>query len=815
MVFKALDTRLNRSVAIKALPPACLADSERKRRFLHEAKAASALNHPNIVIIYGIAEEQGTDFLVMEYVSGKTLDQLNPHKALPLKRALKYSLEIADGLSAAHAVGIVHRDIKPSNIMVTAQDRVKILDFGLAKLTEESGAEAVRNSLETLPGKVIGTAAYMSPEQAEGKPADARSDIFSFGVLLYEMVTGSRPFQGDTSMRIISAVIGTDPPPVRSIAPDVPLEIEKIVSRCLRKDPVRRIQHMGDVRLALEEALLEINAAPAEPAARPRRRVGLVFAIVTLIIGVALGVFLASRILLPKTPVTFRRLTFRQGDVETARFAPGGTVVYGGAWDGAPSTLFSAQPGVREARDLGLPPAKILSISRSGEMLILLAHNTLAQVPLGGGVPRELLENVSAADWDPAGKAIAVVRTVGGRHRVEYPIGTVLYETAQVRPPLQARVSPRGDLVAFFDFTEVGDYSLTLVGPRRPRQVLSAGWRAFAGVGWSPDGKELWLAGLHTGSDPALYAVDLSGRERMLAQMAGWPSLCDIAEDGRLLLSLVDSRIGLRSLAPGAKEERELGWLDASSVSALSSDGKTLVFSELASGEGRNPAIYLRRTDGSPAVKLGYGNGPRLSPDGKFVICIRREENATQLLVLPTGPGEARTLPDNGIRPQAVDWFPDGQRILITGNESNQPPRTYIADLDTGKTRPVTAPGVRASQVSPDGRAAVVLTPTGKVYLHVFDTGAETAIGAADPDTSVVRWSSDGRHLFLGKRGGRREVILRLDTATGRTEVERELKTPDPLSSFLQSFVLSADGKAYAFSYQRDLATLYLVKGVR
>ncbi len=822
LVFKALDTRLNRFVAIKALPPDSFADSERKRRFLQEAKSASALNHPNIVTIHGIAEEQGTDFLVMEYVSGKTLDQVNPRKGLPLRQALRYSLEIAEALAAAHAAGIVHRDIKPSNIMVTSQDRIKILDFGLAKLTEVAGAGRAANALETQPGRVVGTAAYMSPEQAEGKPADARSDIFSFGALLYELVTGQRPFQGDTAMGIMSAVIGKDPPAVRSIVSDVPQEVEKIIGRCLRKDPARRIQHMGDVRLSLEEALEELDKAPAAPARPASRRVWLVFTNLALLLGLMLGAFVADRVL-HKTPVTFRRLTFRQGDLETARFAPGGSVVYSAAWDGSPSTLFTAQPGAREARDLGLPAAEILSISASGEMLIrLLAHDTLAQVPLAGGAPRELLEDVSAADWDPAGSQIAVVRTVAGHHRIEYPIGAVLYETAQVRPPLFMRVSPRGDAVAFFDFTEVGDYSVTIVSRGRARQVLSAGWRVVGGLGWSPDGREIWFAGGRTGSDPALYAVDLKGRERMLAQIAGYAYLCDIAKDGQLLLSLVDSRIGIRGLAPGATEERDLAWLDASVAEAISGDGKVLVFSELSSGEGRNAAIYMRGTDGSPAVKLGYGNRPSLSPDGKYVLCVRRDGNRSQLLLLPTGPGEARRLPDNGIRPQAAEWFPDGQRILVTGNESSQPPRTYVEDLATGKARPVTAPGVRASGVSPDGRAAVVITSKGKLYRQSVENGSQTAIGQVDPGVSMLRWSDDGSHLFLLKRGGApekgdssREAILRLDTTTGRTEIWRELKTPDRMASFFQSVVLSRDSRAYAYSYQRDLATLYLVKGVQ
>ena len=824
MVFKALDTRLNRPVAIKVLPPDCFADAERKRRFLHEAKSASALNHPNIVTIHGIVEEQGIDFIIMEYVSGKTLDQVTPRKGMPLRRALKYSLEIADGLSAAHASGIVHRDIKPSNVMVTSQDRVKILDFGLAKLTEPAGSEGPTLSLETEPGKVIGTAAYMSPEQAEGKPADARSDIFSFGVLLYELVTGRRPFQGETPMRIISAVITQEPAPVRSIVEEVPREIEKIVSRCLRKDPARRIQNMLDVRLALEEGLEELDAPPeAAVAPRPRRRVWVGWTAAALAVGLTLGASIAERFL-RKEPITFRRLTFRQGEVIDARFAPGGSVVYTAAWDGPPSRLYSVQPGAREARDLGLPPGRILSISRSGEMLMQLApRGTLAQVPLAGGVPRELLENVAGAAWDPAGNQIAVIRTTGGRHRVEYPIGTVLYETSQVRPPFELKFSPGGDLLAFFDYTEVGDYSVAVVGSGHARRTLSAGWRVVGGLAWSPDGREIWFAAARTGSDPALYAVNLSGRERVLEQIAGWPNLFDIDRDGQVLVGLVDSRVGIRGMAPAAKEERDLSWLDGSAAEAMSSDGKLVVFAELSSGEGRNAAIYLRGTDGSPAVRLGYGNRPSLSPDGKWVLCIRRDNNASQLVLLPTGPGETRTLPTSGVRPISAEWFPDGQRILLIGNEVNQPARTYVVDVATARVRPITTPGVRASGVSPDGREAVVLTPAGKLLLHSLNSDAQRVVAAVDPGVSVIRWSADGRHLFLLRRAGgtperggsARDEIQRLDTSTGRTDIWRELKPPDPMADFFQSVVLSADGQAYAFSYQRDLTTLFLAKGFR
>jgi eukaryotic-like serine/threonine-protein kinase len=361
-------------------------------------------------------------------------------------------------------------------------------------------------------------------------------------------------------------------------------------------------------------------------AVKPQRRVWLVPVLVGLALALIPGVWLGSRIF-RKEPITFQRLTFRSGDLYMARFAPGGTVVYAAKWNESAPTIFSVQPGNREARDLGLPSGNILSVSRAGELALLLgggegAPGTLAQVPLSGGAPREILENVTAADWDPDGKSLAVVRTVDGRHRIEYPIGSVLYETQSLRPPLLVRISPGGDLAAFFDFGEAGDYSLNVIGTNRSRQILSKGWRAVGGMAWSPNGREIWFSGGRTGVDPAIYAVDLSGRERLLTQVTGWGIIMDVAGDGRALISNVDSRIGIRCLPPGANEERDLAWLDASNVYDLSSDGKVLLFSELSYGEGRNPAIYLRRTDGSPAVRLGYGNRPTLSPDGKRC-CVR------------------------------------------------------------------------------------------------------------------------------------------------------------------------------------------------
>ncbi|MGA2738830.1 MAG: protein kinase [Bryobacteraceae bacterium] len=253
-VYKAHDTRLNRIVALKTLPPEKLADTGRKTRFLHEAQAAASLNHPNIVTIYGIWEEDGVYFIAMEYIAGTTLEQMNSGRGLSVQDALHYASGIADALVAAHSAGIVHRDLKPANVIVAKDGRAKLLDFGLAQFTEAGTPAGETATMRTLPGTIVGTAAYMSPEQAEGRMVDARSDIFSFGLVLYEMLCGQRAFRGDSWMATLAAILHEEPRPLRDIQPAIPAAIEQHVARCLRKHPAQRFQTMREVKRALADA---------------------------------------------------------------------------------------------------------------------------------------------------------------------------------------------------------------------------------------------------------------------------------------------------------------------------------------------------------------------------------------------------------------------------------------------------------------------------------------------------------------------------------------------------------------------------------
>jgi eukaryotic-like serine/threonine-protein kinase len=341
VVYKARDTRLKRSVAIKVLPGNQVSDPERKRRFIQEARAASALNHPNIITIYDVGSEGGIDFVVMEYVAGKTLDQLIPRKGLRVNETIKLAIQMADALAKAHSAGIIHRDLKPSNVMVTDDGLVKVLDFGLAKLTEvsESGEGGTRTlPSQTEEGTIIGTLSYMSPEQAEGKKVDARSDIFSFGSVLYEMVTGQRAFTGESSLATLTAILREEPKPASQIVHDIPRDLEKSISRCLRKDRERRWQTMADVKIALQELKEESDSgtqvqAPSTQRVRSRGRVWTAVAAVTLAVaGVALWIN-RSTTKMPEAPLTVVPLTTYPGQERQPSFSPDGNQV-AFSWNG-------------------------------------------------------------------------------------------------------------------------------------------------------------------------------------------------------------------------------------------------------------------------------------------------------------------------------------------------------------------------------------------------------------------------------------------------------------------------------------------------
>jgi eukaryotic-like serine/threonine-protein kinase len=840
IVFRAQDSHLDRTVAIKVLPPSAVSSPDRQKRFVQEAKAASALNHPNIVTVYAIdsAEIEGAavHYIAMEYVAGETLDRVIARKGLPVRDALKYAIQVAGALAAAHTAGIVHRDLKPSNIMVTPEGVVKLLDFGLAKLGETAEADPFADTIQadaaqlTEAGTILGTVAYMSPEQAEGKKLDARSDIFSFGSVLYEMLTGRQAFGGPSKLVALSEILHGEPPPLADTVSGLPADLDKIVTRCLKKDPARRWQSMADLRVALEELRDELDSSqmrtvrsstgklrrPVRALLTRSRLVKAAYLVAGMLLAVVPTAFLVRR-LLPSVAPSYQRLTYRRGDVDTARFGPDGNVIYSAEWDGAPATLFSVRPGNRESQPLNLPNGRVLAISAAGEMLLLMGDDvpgTLARAPLGGGTPRELLENVSGADWGPDGESMAVVRRSGGKNRLEYPVDEVLYEN-EGPPPIHPKVSPDGSLVAFWEYDPaVGDYAISIAGKTHVRQVLSSGWRGMGGISWSQNGKELWFSGQRSGADPGLYRMDLSGKARLASQTAGYFYVQDRAGDGRLLISAVNTRIAILFQPGDGSPPRDLAWMDASAPYDLSDDANWLLFIELSYDQGRNTAIYLRKTDGSAAVRLGWGNRPALSPDGKWVAAIQQASGESHVALLPTGAGESRQLGAAGMRYESVEWSPDGKQILIAASQPGHAAGSWICNIKTGKLQRLTPAGVKATRISPDGQAYLIAAGD-KLLLSSIAGGPSRRVARLDPREVVVRWSAGGRYVFVRQTDRRSIRISRLEIATGRRELWRELKVPEVGAEFYGRVLLSGDGKAIVYSFQHDIANLYLVKGPR
>jgi Tol biopolymer transport system component len=706
-VYRARDPRLSREVAIKVLPSATASDADRRARFEGEARAASALNHPNILTIYDIGEADDTVYIAMELVEGRTLRELIASEPLPTRKLLDVAVQTAEGLAKAHAAGIVHRDLKPENLMVSRDGFVKILDFGLAKLTEPvtQAASVLPTAVAapTQPGTVMGTAGYMSPEQASGHAVDFRSDQFTLGSILYEMATGQKAFQRNTGPETLVAIIREDPAPLAQLAPRAPAPVRWIVERCLAKDPEDRYASTKDLARdlkSLRDHLSETSVSglleAAEPA-RVRRRGWLLPAAIALVLGAATALIAVRQLdLFAPTPPRFQKITFRRGAIGAARFAQDGkTVVYGAAWDGAPMEIFSTNPESPESKSLGLPPGDVLAMSKSGELAISLgwhpqvgweSRGTLARVPLSGGAPREVVENVQDADWSPDGKELAVITNPdSGRARLEFPAGTLLTESSGWLS--DARVSPDGTTIALFDHPERGDNAGRLVfvdiaTRERTEGPFVGGTSRFV---WTPKGKVL-LAN----SQSNLQFVSRDGKTgRSMTLGVGFvPD--DFAPNGTLLARRRFTRREMVGLAPGQTTERNLTWLDWSFPNSLSNDGTTVLFDE-QSRPRPEYLSYLRRTDGTPAVLLGKAKGIDLSPDGRWALTTNPA--ADQLTLMPTGAGTSRALPKANLTHQWGQFFPDGRRLLLWANEPGRASRLFVQGLEEARPRPITPEG--------------------------------------------------------------------------------------------------------------------------
>jgi Tol biopolymer transport system component len=847
-VYRARDTKLNRDVAIKVLPGQLAHDPAALARFEREAQAVAALSHPNILAIYDFGSERGIAYAVSELLEGDTLRVRLSGGALPVRKATDFGTHIARGIAAAHERGIVHRDLKPENIFITKDGIVKILDFGLAKASlavaadggnvAASKAEETRIAADTTPGTVLGTVGYMSPEQVRGLAVDHRTDIFSFGTLLYEMLTGRRAFRGDSHVETMNAILKEDPPEFSEVNANLPGSLDRIVRRCLEKQPADRFHSAHDLALALEAMSGASShsaasiAGAAALSARPARRLSPLIA-AAAVLAVGGGAFFAGRGFArdatpPKTE--FQRLTYRRGPIWSAAIAPdGATFLYSAVWEGTPLQVYSTRSESPESMALPYVNADVTSISTKGELAIV-SHRanlrgfarpgTLARAPLSGGALRDVMENVQDASWLPDGTGLAVSHVVDGKYRLEFPIGKVVYETTGWISHL--RVSPDGKRVAFLDQPILGDDrgGPAIIDASGKKQSLPMECESTQGIAWAPSGQEVWFACASKGLWRALLAATLDGRVRTVLQVPGSLFLGDIGADGTVLLSHDNARRGMVSLAPGETKERDLSWLDWTQPIALSDDGRTILFTEEGEGGGPGYGVFLRKTDGSPAVRLGTGEGMALSPDGRSVIAQQLDPSPSQFLLLPTGAGQARALTADNITHFTAGFVPDGKRFVFTGFKPDRPPRVWVQAIDGGAPTPVTPEGFTGSLVTPDGTKVMGRDRAGERQLFPLDpkSGSPEPVRFVEPAEGVVRFTADGRGVLVRRQADTGAVqVTRVDLATGaRTAIKTILPLPEAVSQGgVGQLLMTADGSAYVYGYGVTHSDLFLVKGLK
>jgi Tol biopolymer transport system component len=672
---------------------------------------------------------------------------------------------------------------------------------------------------------------YMSPEQVRGEPAEATSDIFSFGSVLYEMLSGKRAFKRDTAAETMTAVLREDPPELTESGFHGPPGLERIVTRCLEKDPQQRFQSASDLAFGIESlsgsgsssGIGQSGALSPVAAKRSWLHAAMWPAVALAVVAAGVGGWLAAAKMLEHTAPEFTQLTFQRGYIPNARFTKdGASVIYGGQFNNDPLEVYSVRIGVLQPVKVDIPSAALFAVSTGDEMAVGTEPNyasnfligTLSVVPVSGGGPRPLEKYVSSASYTEDGKEMAATRCTGGKCMLEFPLGKKLYESSGYLDC--ARVSPDGESVGFLEHPILGDDRgwVAEVDTAGKVKKLTGELESVEGLAWANDGKELWYAAAMTGASKTLYGVNPDGKVRTILGMPTAARLQDVGPNGRVLIAQEEGDFTISAVDATGKETPHLELYNGSVLSDISPDGKAVLFTEVGGSVGSLYRVVYRKTDGSPPLMLGPGGGPTLSPDGEMVAAVVLK-SPPEVVIYPIGAGETRTIPlKNLVSSRGLEWFPDGKRLTVVGVEAGKSRRSYELDIASGELKPLGPDGFRVSAVAHDGKR-IVGNLGGKTVIFDSEMQKFEPMPGIVAGDRVYRWTRDDRGLLVAMEEPGMLSVDRVDVATGKRTTLKKLEDKDKAGLLIDGILLAEDEKSYATFQVRRRDTLWMAEGVK